>query len=46
LAVKAVLFKYFAETPRIYGSKTLLARLRNLLMDAGRDEEARLKEGS
>lgn len=42
LAVKAVLFKYFAETPRIHGSKTLLARLRNLLMDAGKGSVASL----
>ena len=42
LATKALLFKYFAETPRIHGSKTLLARLRNLLLDGGRAEEARI----
>ncbi|GAB6148821.1 hypothetical protein JCM10135_13630 [Stetteria hydrogenophila] len=40
LAVKALLYKYFGETPRIHGSKTLLARLRNLFMDAGRDDVA------
>lgn len=42
LAVKAVLYRFFAETLRVNGSKTLLARLRNLLMDAGLDEAARL----
>ena len=42
LAAKAMLFKFFGEAPRIHGSKTLLARLRNLLMDAGRDDVARV----
>jgi HEPN domain-containing protein len=42
LAVKAMLYKYFGEIPRIYGSKTLLAKLRNLFMDAGRDDVASL----
>jgi len=40
LAVKAVLYKYFGELPRIHGSRTLLARLRNLLMDAGKGDVA------
>ncbi len=40
LAVKALLFKYFAEIPRIHGSRALLARLRNLLMDAGLSDVA------
>ncbi len=44
LAVKALLYRYFAETPRIHGSRSLLARLRNLLMDAGRGREAGLIE--
>lgn len=42
LAVKAVLYKYFGEAPRIHGSRTLLSRLRNLFMDAGRDDLASL----
>ncbi len=42
LAVKAVLYRLFAEAPRVHGSRTLLARLRNLLMDAGVDDAARL----
>lgn len=42
LAAKALLYKYFGETPRIHGSKALLARLRNLFMDAGRDDVAEL----
>ncbi|OYT48557.1 MAG: DNA-binding protein [Desulfurococcales archaeon ex4484_42] len=42
LAVKAILYKYFGERLRIHGSKTLLARLRNLLMDSGRDDVASL----
>jgi HEPN domain-containing protein len=42
LAVKATLYRLFGETSRVHGSKTLLARLRNLLMDAGAEEEARL----
>ncbi|MBS7642917.1 MAG: HEPN domain-containing protein [Candidatus Bathyarchaeia archaeon] len=42
LAVKAVLYKYFGEVPRIHGSKVLLSRLRNLLMDAGREDVASL----
>ncbi|MET1102242.1 MAG: HEPN domain-containing protein [Pyrodictiaceae archaeon] len=42
LAVKAALYRFFGETPRMHGSKTLLARLRNLFMDAGAEEEARL----
>ena len=36
LALKAVLYKYFGELLRVHGSRTFLARLRNLLMDAGR----------
>ena len=36
LALKAVLYKHFGELLRAHGSRTLLARLRNLLMDAGR----------
>ena len=40
LAVKAILYKYFGERSRVHGSKTLLARLRNLLMDSGRDDLA------
>lgn len=40
LAVKALLYKFFGETPRIHGSKALLARLRNLFMDAGRSSIA------
>ena len=42
LAAKALLYKYFAETPRIHSSKTLLARLRNLFMDADRNDIASL----
>ncbi|MEM4971823.1 MAG: HEPN domain-containing protein [Sulfolobales archaeon] len=42
LAVKAVLYRYFGENPCIHGSKTLLARLRNLFMDAGGDSIASL----
>lgn len=42
LAVKAILYKYFGEVPRIHGSKVLLSRLRNLLMDAGREDVASL----
>ncbi|MET1160362.1 MAG: HEPN domain-containing protein [Thermoprotei archaeon] len=42
LATKALLYRYFGEAPRIHGSKALLARLRNLFMDAGRDDVARL----
>lgn len=42
LAVKAVLYRLFAEAPRVHGSRTLLAGLRNLLMDAGLDDAARL----
>ncbi|MCX8162241.1 MAG: HEPN domain-containing protein, partial [Candidatus Bathyarchaeota archaeon] len=38
LAVKAVLYKYFGEAPRIHGSRTLLSMLRNLFMGAGRDD--------
>jgi HEPN domain-containing protein len=40
LAVKAILYRYFGEVPRIHSSKALLARLRNLFMDAGRDDIA------
>jgi len=40
LAAKALLYRFFGEAPRIRGSKTLLARLRNLLMDSGRDDVA------
>jgi len=40
LAAKALLYRFFGEAPRIHGSKTLLARLRNLLMDGGRDDVA------
>ncbi|MEL9941121.1 MAG: HEPN domain-containing protein [Ignisphaera sp.] len=40
LAVKALLYKYFGETPRIHGSKSLLARLRNLFADGGRNDVA------
>ena len=39
LALKAALYKYFAEIPRIQGSRALFARLRNLLAEAGRLEE-------
>ena len=42
LAVKAVLYKYFGEIPRVHDSKALLARLRNLFMDADRDNIASL----
>ena len=42
LATKAILYKYFAEVPRIHGSKTLLARLRNLFIDAGLNDIARI----
>lgn len=42
LVAKALLYKYFGEVPRIHGSKTLLARLRNLLADGGRDDVAAL----
>ncbi|MCS7113192.1 MAG: HEPN domain-containing protein [Nitrososphaerota archaeon] len=42
LAVKAVLYKYFGEAPRIHGSRTLLSMLRNLFMGAGRDDLASL----
>lgn len=42
LAVKALLYKFFGETPRIHGSKALLARLRNLFMDAGEGSVAEL----
>ena len=42
LAAKAVLYRYFGEAPRIHGSRALLARLRNLLMEAGLDEVARI----
>lgn len=45
LAVKAVLYRYFGEIPRIHGSRVLLARLRNLLMDAGRDDVASVING-
>lgn len=37
-----MLYRFFAEKPRIHGSKTLLARLRNLFMDAGRENEAKV----
>ncbi|MEB3778692.1 MAG: HEPN domain-containing protein [Desulfurococcales archaeon] len=40
LAVKAVLYRYFGESLRIHGSRILLARLRNLLMEAGMESEA------
>jgi HEPN domain-containing protein len=40
MAAKALLYKYFGEMPRIHGSKTLLARLRNLFMDAGGEDLA------
>ncbi len=40
LAVKALLYRYFGEMPRVHGSKVLLARLRNLFMDGGRDDIA------
>jgi len=45
LAVEAILYRYFGEVPRIHGSKTLLSRLRNLFMDAGRDDLASLIGG-
>jgi HEPN domain-containing protein len=45
LAVEAILYRYFGEVPRIHGSKTLLSRLRNLFMDAGRDDLASLMGG-
>jgi len=45
LALKAVLYKYFGELPRVHGSRTLLARLRNLLMDAGRGDVASIVGG-
>jgi len=37
LVTKALLYKYFGEVPRIHGSKALLARLRDLFMDAGKE---------
>jgi len=46
LALKVVLYKYFGELPRVHGSRTLLARLRNLLMDAGRGDVASIMGGS
>jgi HEPN domain-containing protein len=45
LAVEAILYRYFGEVPRIHGSKTLLSRLRNLFMNAGRDDLASLIGG-
>ena len=42
LAAKAVLYKYFGEMPRIHGSKALLARLRDLLAEGGRENAAAL----
>ncbi|MEB3816356.1 MAG: HEPN domain-containing protein, partial [Desulfurococcales archaeon] len=42
LAVEAVLYRYFGETPRIHGLRALLARLGNFLMGAGRDDVAAL----
>ena len=46
LAARAVLYKYFGEAPRIHGSKTLLARLRNLLAEGGREDAAALRPNS
>ena len=42
LAVKAVFYKYFAEVPRIHGSRTLLARLASMLRESGKLSEAGL----
>jgi len=41
LATKALLYRFSLKT-RIHGSKTLLARLRNLFMDAGRENVAKV----
>lgn len=43
--MKALLYRYFGEIPCIHGSRVLLARLRNLLMDAGRGDIASLING-
>lgn len=40
LAAKALLYGYFGEMPRVHGSKALLARLRNLLAEGGREDAA------